>query len=142
MKRTVLVALVWAAGCATTYAEPVNKHAAAILDAHERTGDVQSCISLRQINSISAVDENTLLIKSGVNDYYVNDLSGRCHGATRNSSRFEYTTSINQLCRNDILKVVDNGGGFLIGSCGVGSFEKLEKKTDENADDETGESGE
>jgi len=133
-ERTFLVALVWAAGCATTYAEPVNKGAAAILDQYERTGDVQSCIGLRQISSIDAVDENTLLIKSGVNDYYVNDVKGRCHGATRNSTRFEYTTSISQLCRNDILKIVDNGGGFLVGSCGVGSFEKLEKKAEPEAE--------
>ena len=138
MKKTLLVALVWVAGCATSYAERVNKGAAAVLDQYERTGDVRSCIGLRQIDSIDAVDENTLLIKSGVNDYYVNDVKGRCNGATRNSTRFEYTTSLNQLCRNDILKIVDNGGGFMVGSCGVGSFEKLEKKAEPEA--EAGES--
>ncbi len=137
MKTTLLVALVWAAGCATTYAESVNERAAGILEQHDRTGEVKSCLSLRQISSIDAIDENTLLIKTGVNDYYVNDLTSRCNGATRNSTRFEYSTSIGQLCRNDILKVVDNGGGFLIGSCGVGSFEKLEKKEDAETEEAT-----
>ena len=139
MNRTFLVALVWAAGCATTNAEPVNKGAAETLDQYERTGEVQSCLNLRQISSINAVDENTLLIKSGVNDYYVNDVKGRCHGATRNSTRFQYTTSLNQLCRNDILKIVDNGGDFIVGSCGVGSFEKLEKNAEEESQTDTGE---
>ncbi|MCB2096586.1 MAG: DUF6491 family protein [Parvularculaceae bacterium] len=135
MKKMLLGGLVWAAGCATTYAEPVNERAAAILDAHERTGEVVNCLNLRQVSSIVAIDEETLLIKSGVNDYYVNELSGRCNGATRNSTRFEYATSIGQLCRNDILKVVDNSGGFLTGSCGVGSFERLATK--EPAEEET-----
>lgn len=136
LKKTLFASLVWAAGCATTYAEPVNERAAAILDAHERTGEATNCLNVRQISSIDAVDEKTLLIKSGVNDYYVSELSGRCNGATRNSTRFEYSTSISSLCRNDILRVVDNGGGFLTGSCGVGSFEKLVKKAPEAAEGE------
>ena len=135
MKKMLIVSLVWAAGCATTSAAPVNKSASAILDSHERTGEVTSCLNLRQISSMVAVDEETLLIKTGVNDYYVSDLGGRCSGATRNSNRFEYSTSLSSLCRNDILKVVDNSTGFLTGSCGVGSFEKLAKKAPDEADD-------
>lgn len=117
-----------AASCASTPVERVNEAAAAKLAEFDRTDDVRSCINSRNINSMTAVDERTLLVRVGVNEYYVNDLSGRCSGATRNSNRFEYTTSTSQLCRNDILRVVDNTGGFVAGSCGVGSFVKLEPK--------------
>ena len=130
MKNIVLISVLCAAGCATTSAEPVDEAAAATLAEYNRTGDVSTCLSITQVSEIRAVDEKTLLIRSGVSDYYVSDLSSRCNGATRNSTRFEYSTSTGQLCRNEIIRVVDNGGGFLTGSCGMGSFERLEKKPD------------
>lgn len=129
MLRTMTIAgLIWAAGCATSSAERVNEGAAAKLAEYERTGEVTSCMNVRQIASIEAVDEKTLLIRSGVNDYYVSDIKGRCSGATSTFNRFEYTTSTAQLCRNEIITIVDNTTGFLTGSCGMGSFEKLAKK--------------
>jgi hypothetical protein len=130
-KEFLLVCVLAAAGCASTPGERVNEAAAAKLAEFDRTGDVQSCLNTRNIDSITAVDERTLLVRVGVNTYYVNDLSGRCSGATGISNRFEYKTSTGQLCRNDILKVVDNSNGFLVGSCGVGSFEKLAPKAAE-----------
>ena len=126
--RGVLIGLLWAGGCATSGAEPVDEAAAAILAAHNRTGEVTSCLNVRNISSIAAVDEKTLLIRTGVSDYYVSDLSSRCNGATSAFNRFEYETSIAQLCRNQIIRIVDNGTGFVAGACGMGSFEKLEKK--------------
>ncbi|MCA8888019.1 MAG: hypothetical protein KDA46_04250 [Parvularculaceae bacterium] len=125
--------LLAAASCASTPVERVNEAAAAKLAEFDRTDDVRSCISSRTINSLTAVDESTLLVRVGVNEYYVNDLTSRCNGATGNSNRFEYTTSTSQLCRNDILRVVDNTGGFLTGSCGVGSFVKLAPKAVDEA---------
>lgn len=121
-------AMLAAAGCATAALEPVDGAAARKLAGFERTGDVSACIGLRSISEISAVDERTLLIRSGVNNYYVSDLKTDCNGATRGSTRFEFSTSQSQLCRNEIIRIVDNGGGFQVGSCGMGSFEKLRKK--------------
>ncbi len=128
IKNPLLIGLFWAAGCATSSAEKINESAAAILAEHERTGEVQTCLNVRSIDSIQAVDEKTLLIRSGVSDYYVSDLKSRCGGSTSGFNRFEYTLSTGSLCRNDIIRIVDNGTGFLAGSCGMGSFEKLEKK--------------
>ncbi len=128
MKNAMLIGLLWAAGCASTGAEPVNEAAAEKLAQFERTGETTTCLNTTRITSITAVDERTLLIRSGVSDYYVSDLDTDCNGATRGSTRFEYSTSTSQLCRNEIIRVVDNGGGFLVGSCGMGSFEKLVKK--------------
>lgn len=129
MKSYLLLAgLITIAGCATTSVARVNEAAAAKLAEYDRTGEVRNCLSSAQIDSIVAVDEKTLLIRSGVNDYYVSDLSSRCSGATGASNRFQYSTSTAQLCRNEIIQIVDNSGGFMVGACGMGSFEKLTKK--------------
>lgn len=116
------------AGCATTTSEPVNESAAARLAGLQRTGDKQTCLSLAQVGQITAVDEKTLLIRSGANNWYVSDLATRCRGVVSSGNRIEYTTSLSQLCRNDILRIVDNVNGFLTGSCGMGSFERLAEK--------------
>jgi len=128
IRKLLLVGAMWAAGCATTGAEPVNQAAAEILAGHERTGDVVTCLNVRQISTITAVDEKTLLVRAGVNDYYVSDLKSRCNGVANRFTRIEYTTSTGQLCRGEILRIVENSGNFLTGSCGMGSFERLVKK--------------
>lgn len=127
-KQSAILSLVLLAGCASTVEEPVDDAAAEKLAGFERTGDITTCLSVSRISTITAVDERTLLIKAGVDDYYVSDLETDCNGATRNSTRFEYSTSAAQLCRNEIIRIVDNGQGFLVGSCGMGSFEKLRRK--------------
>lgn len=133
LKKLSFVGLIWAVGCATADAERVNESAAAKYAQYERTGEVTSCMNLRRINSIDAVDERTLLIRSGMNDYYVSDLSSRCTGSTSTFNRFEIRSTIGNLCRNDIINIVDNNTGLLSGSCGMGSFEKLTKKKAEEA---------
>lgn len=125
--RYLILAALAAAGCATTAGEPVNEGAAARLASLQRTGDKQTCLNLTLLNEITAVDERTLLIRSGANNWYVSDLGARCRGVVGRGNRIEYTTSQSQLCRNDILRIVDNANGFLTGSCGMGSFERLEK---------------
>lgn len=127
MRHWILIALA-AAGCATTAGEPVNEGAAARLAGLQRTGEKDNCLSLARISEMTAVDENTLLIRSGAGNWYVSDLPRRCRGVVGRGTRIEYTTSLAQLCRNEILRIVDNTTGFLTGSCGMGSFERLEEK--------------
>lgn len=127
--RYLVMAMLAAAGCATATGEPVNESAAARLAGLQRTGDKQTCLNVTLLNEITGVDERTLLIRSGANNWYVSDLGSRCRGVVSRGNRIEYTTSLPQLCRNDILRIVDNANGFLTGSCGMGSFERLEKKT-------------
>ena len=96
----------------------------------ERTGETRNCLSLSRIDQIKPLDDHYFLVRVGVNDYYLNEVRGRCTGAGRFSNRLQYTTSLSQLCRNEIIRVVDNTSGFTVGSCGLGSFERLEKKPD------------
>lgn len=124
----IFLAAALLAGCATTAGEPVNESAAARLAGLERTGAKQTCLGIPQISQITAVNEKTLLIRSGANNWYVSDLATRCRGVVNAGNRIEYATSLPQLCRNDILRIVDNVGGFLTGSCGMGSFERLAEK--------------
>ncbi len=124
----IFLAAALLAGCATATGEPVNEGAAARLAGLTRTGEKQTCLSIPQINQITAVNEKTLLIRSGANNWFVSDLATRCRGVVNAGNRIEYTTSLPQLCRNDILRIVDNANGFLTGSCGMGSFERLAEK--------------
>lgn len=128
--QIVLGALIAFAGCASgPREEEVNKSAAKTLAKYERTGEKTTCLSITQISQIRPVTESTFLVKVRAGDYYVNDISGRCNGATRRATRIEYTTSLNQLCSNEIIRIVDNTTGFQVGGCGLGSFEKLKEKS-------------
>ncbi len=113
--------------CATTVSDEKADKAAERLAEFEATGERTSCLSLRRITSITPLDDKTFLVRAG-NDYYVNKVSGRCAGADSNFNRLQYRLNVAQLCRNEIVTVVDNTQGFTVGSCGLNDFERLEKK--------------
>lgn len=121
------------AACATGggYDGPSEKTAAR-LAGFERTGETTACLSINMVQSIDALDERHFLVRTGVNNYYLNEPSGSCIGAGRGNSRLQYVLGgTSQLCRNQIVSVVDNATGMTLGSCGLGSFEKLEEKQDD-----------
>lgn len=115
------------AGCATA-AEPPEAagKAAERLAGYERTGKSVSCLGLASIRSIDALDDWRLLVHARNGDVYLNETKGRCSGAARPNTRIEYATSLSQLCRNQIIRIVDNGTNMMNGSCGLGDFERLE----------------
>ncbi len=118
------------AACASGGSYEMSEKASARLAEFEQTGDYQTCLGLRQINQIKALDDYNFLVRVGVNKYYLNKVSGRCNGASSTFNRLQYTTSLSQLCRNEIILIVDNTTGFTVSSCGLGSFERLEKKVE------------
>ena len=110
--------------------ERVDAAALAILDAHDKTGETERCFSTYQVRQIKPVTESKFLLEVNSNDYYLMEMNGRCNGATSSFNRLQYEVSGVGLCRNQVITVVDNSpGSFLVGSCSVRSFEKLEKKT-------------
>ena len=135
MNRTILIgsSIVFAAACATAASGGMSEKAAATLAQYEPTGETESCIGLRNIRSMSPLDEQNFLVKVTGGKVYLNRVSGRCAGADSAFNRLQYKTSINQLCRNEIITVVDNTQGFTVGSCGLGTFERLEKKPEEES---------
>lgn len=119
-----VVALAAAGASGATLAKRASNAAAAKIASMQPSGETETCLPLRRITSIVAADERTLLVRAG-RDYYVNRPSSRCMGADNRSTRFEYTTTIGSLCRNDIVRVVENNSGIFNGSCALGVFEKL-----------------
>ncbi len=117
------------AACATASSDnETSEEVAARLAEFEPTGETETCLNTTRIRSIDALDDRRFLVRVGVNDYYLNEISGRCSGAARAGNRLQYTISTGQLCRNEIIQVVDNTTGFTVGSCGLGSFQELAKK--------------
>ena len=94
----------------------------------EQTGDVTSCLQIRRIDHIRPLDERRFLVEVGYKDYYLTEMSGKCHNATRSNYRIQYSTSQSSVCNNDIVRIVDNSTGMMAGSCSFGKFERLEKK--------------
>lgn len=125
----ISAAAILLAACATNDGgdQEMSEAAAERLADFERTGETESCLPLRSIDQIKPLDERHFLVRAGVNDYYLNEVSGRCNSAHRSNYRLQYTTSLSQLCRLEIIEVVDNSTGFTAGSCSLGDFERLEK---------------
>ncbi|MEM9494783.1 MAG: DUF6491 family protein [Pseudomonadota bacterium] len=132
-----LVAPLALAACATAASgeAKMSERAAERLAEFERTGDRQTCLSLSAIRQITPLDERHFLVRTGVNNYYLNEISGRCSNAGRAGYRIQYTTSQSQLCRNEIITVVDNLNGFIAGSCGLSDFQRLEKVPETDDED-------
>ncbi len=133
--RAALAAVIALTGaaCATAGAnDEISEKVAAKLAEFEPTGETTACLSTTRIRSIDALDDKRFLVRVGVSDYYLNEVSGRCSGASRAGNRLQYTISTGQLCRNEIIEVVDNTSGFTAGSCGLGSFQELMKKPAED----------
>jgi len=133
IKQTLLLTgvSILLAACATTATERVDDRVVQKLDGLEKTGETRSCLSPARIQSIDAATERKFLVETGVNDYWVVNTSGRCSGATRSQNRLQYTLPTGQLCKGEIIKIVDNQSGFQAGSCGWGKFERLQPKVTE-----------
>ena len=117
------------AACASTAPpDDMSESAAARLTKFERTGETESCVSIRNISQIDPLSESLFLVRVGAGRYYLNEVNGRCNRAGSGFTRLQYTTSLSQLCRNEIVEVRDNSSGFVLGSCSLGTFERVEKK--------------
>ena len=110
-------------------ARMVSSKGSELLAKYQPTGDTVSCLLLRQIDSMKFVEDSLILIETNGGKYYLNQTSNDCNGA-RGNRRIEYITTGSALCRNEIIRVVDNGSGTFMGSCSLGAFERLEEKTE------------
>ncbi|MGY6660934.1 MAG: DUF6491 family protein [Glycocaulis sp.] len=107
-------------------AQDMSEAAAERLAQFERTGETRTCINITQLRSIQPLDDRHFLIEMRNRDTYLNVVSGRCSHAATSNTYLQYSTTGTQLCRGEIVHVIDNGGqGMLSGSCGLGEFERL-----------------
>jgi hypothetical protein len=72
----------------------------------DKVGDTQQCVRLQFIDSTPVIDNKTILIKmKGKGDYKRIDLLNNCSGL-KIEGGFSHSTSINQLCTSDPLRVL------------------------------------
>lgn len=131
MKRLSILAafaVLTIAACASAGREyQMSEKTAERLAEFERTGETVRCLSSSSTTDITPIDERHFLVRVGAGRYYLNELSSSCYGAGRAGNRLQYEIYGGQLCRNQIIHVVDNSGGFHVGTCALGDFEKVEK---------------
>lgn len=117
---------VFGASFAASAQEP-DAAAAERLAGFERTGETRNCVSLSQVRTIQPLDDRHFLIELRNRETYLNVTLGRCNQAASRNTYLQYSVPANQLCRGEIVNVIDNGPGqFLAGTCGLGDFERLE----------------
>jgi hypothetical protein len=104
-----------------------EKRLADIMEKYEKNGETRSCVNLRRLRESRVIDDETIFFRGIGKVGYLNHLNSRCIGLAR-EERFSYSTTINNLCRGEILTVLDTFGRSW-GSCGLGDFEELTKKT-------------
>ncbi len=142
MKTLKLLACAALAGAAFTSAAAAqserDQEALEALEArYERTGETRSCVSLTRLDQIRPVtDEIWLFIMRG-GDTYLNEVGRGCNGAASPFTFLTYEVPGSQLCRNEIVRVVEQSTPrFTRGSCGLGEFQALRPR--EQAEDGSG----
>ncbi len=80
----------------------------------EDTDEVtQQCINLRSIKQTPVIDNKTILVEMKGKTYKRIDLRNRCSGL-KIEGGFSHATSINKLCIQDTLRVLNSGGICMI----------------------------
>ncbi len=103
----------------------MSVEAAETLAGYNFTGETQSCLSTNRIDQIEPLDERHWLVETVNGDMYLNRVSRGCSGADRSFTYLQYEIPTGQLCRGEIVRVIDNGSNMSQGSCGLGDYERL-----------------
>lgn len=84
-------------------------------------GPPQRCLPRYRSADQQIVDRGTILYRQGRDIVYRNDPAGGCNGL--DSTRTLLTITLNgDLCRGDIIRVLDQSSGAVVGSCEFGDF--------------------
>ncbi len=83
-------------------------------------GKPQTCLSVINARDSQTFDNGTILYKAGRNLSYRNDLNGCSQLSWNAYPVFDIRGS--QICRGDIVRIVDRGGAGVMGACSVGDF--------------------
>ena len=80
------------------------------------------------------LDDSRWLVTTRGGDTYLNEVSRGCFGAASPFSYIEYRVPGGQLCRGEIIRVVDQSAQTVRGACGLGEYQRLEPVSSETAD--------
>ena len=126
MKHVILIALAGIAlgGLASDDPGPLSDEVQAQLDeqlAGRTAGRAVSCVRQPDLMGSRSIGEEVLLFRGRGGVTWVNRPPGGCPRVDSGRSLVSITPTT-QLCRGDIVNVVDPVGGFSYGSCGLGDF--------------------
>lgn len=129
-----LPALVLAAACAPVERDQ-NADPAAGAPAVRVLGEGQTCINRTQIRQSLVRTDRVIDFEMRGGKVYRNILPQSCPGL-RLERAFTYNTTIDQLCRPEIIYVLQNFGGVPQrgAGCGLGDFVPVEYVKDDKAD--------
>lgn len=99
--------------------------AAERLAAYDMTGQTEACLSTRRIDQIDPLDERHWLVETVSGEMFLNVVSRGCNGADRSFTYLQYETPTGQLCRGEIVRVIENGSNMERGACGLGEYQRL-----------------
>lgn len=90
------------------------------------TGPAQDCVSLARLRDSHVRNDRVIDFMTGNRRGYRVTLDQACPGLGFERA-FTYSTSLSQLCRQDIITVLRNAGGLERGaSCGLSAFQPIE----------------
>lgn len=127
MMKQVMSAAVLAAGLtAAASAQSAEERAEARLAEFRPTGETTTCLSTSRIRQITPIDDTRWLVTTRGAGTYLNEVSRGCFGASSPFNYLQYQVSGAQLCRGDIVHVIDTGAGMQTGACGLGEYQRVE----------------
>lgn len=128
--KTLMTALAGAGAlalgaCGTTSAPLSDDDIAEALPNYERTGETETCLSVVRIDEIDPVTDRLWLVETRGGEVYLNQVSPGCNGAASTFTYLSYEIPGTQLCRGEIIRVVEQTSDITRGSCGLGEYERL-----------------
>jgi hypothetical protein len=118
---------VFGAASAADDVQELSAKASEILSKYDAGEGVKACLPISQIDSIKPLQDRMLLVEAN-GKFYLNETPGRCNGASHGNRRLQYSTSTPELCRGQIITVIDNTTDTPVGSCALGDFHALIEK--------------
>lgn len=97
------------------------------LEKYEKTGKVESCITVNRIDSTKVIDDYNILFIMHGKKAYLNSLRHRCSRLGFEKS-FSYKLHTNRLCNVDLITVFDSSASIQGPSCGLSKFVEYKKK--------------
>lgn len=129
MKHLICAAILSAGASAAALGQTAQERAEARLAEFSATGETTTCLSTTRIRNITPIDDTRWLVTTRGGGTYINEVSRGCHGAASPFYYLQYQVSGSQLCRGEIVRIVDTGSRMEAGACGLGVFERVEPVT-------------
>jgi len=121
----LLIAVSASACAASAMTEPRSAKAEAKLQSALQgkvAGAPISCLPPYRTNDMTIVDDNTILFRDGRKRVYRNDPPGGCAPMGSGHYALVRRSISSQMCRGDIVSVVDLTSKITVGSCSLGQF--------------------